>query len=225
MRDRRKKHLTERLTACECILYSPITNDLNFKTSVEKKEYIDFQSRFKKNAPMEMEIGCGKGKFITEKALSSPNIHFIAVEKVGNVLVNACEATLKKGIGNVLFLKTDAHMLPKYFPPHSIDRIYLNFSTPFPKNRDINRRLTYPAFLEIYKYLLVPGGEIHQKTDNMHFFEYSLEMFSQNGFKLKNISLDLHHSGIKENIETEYERRFASQGQPIYRLEAYLPIQ
>lgn len=224
MRDRKKKHLSERLAACESILYTPVPDDLNFVTSVQKPDYIDLDAYFGRTAPVELEIGCGKGRFMAEKAKRSPEINFIAVEKIGNVLVTACETALRENLANVLFVKCDAHMLPKYLPEYSIDRIYLNFSCPYPKKRDANRRLTYPAFLDIYRHLLTPGGEIHMKTDNMHFFEYSLEQFSREGFQLKNISLDLHAGDCPNNIMTEYESRFVSLGQPIYRVEAYLPI-
>ncbi|MBO5410241.1 MAG: hypothetical protein J6A60_03165, partial [Clostridia bacterium] len=101
------------------------------------------------------------------------------------------------------------------------ERIYLNFSCPYPKNRYANHRLTNPRFLKSYDIILKNGGEIHQKTDNTGFFEYSIEQLSGYGFALKNVSLDLHSSSFEGNIETEYEHRFASQGLPIYRLEAY----
>ena len=222
MRDRRKKHLPERLAACESVLFSPIYDDLNFETAVKKPEFIDTEAYFGNGNPLHLEIGCGKGKFICEAAKRNPDINFIAVEKVGNVLVMACEMAIREQIPNILFMRCDAHMLPKYLKAHSIERIYLNFSCPYPKNRDTNKRLTYPAFLEIYKQLLTSDGKIHQKTDNMHFFEFSLAQFSQNGFALQNISLDLHKSDFAGNIVTEYEKRFSDLGQPIYRLEAYL---
>lgn len=222
MRDRRKKHLTERLSACEDIMKIPQTEDFNFLTSIEKPEYIDTESFFQNSNPIHLEIGCGKGKFICETAKRNPEINYIAVEKIGNVIVMAGEAVKRENLSNVLLLKCDAHMLPKYIKENSIERIYLNFSCPYPKNRDKNKRLTYPAFLNIYKKLLSENGEIHQKTDNMHFFEFSIEQFSQNGFALKNISLDLHNSDFEGNIVTEYEKRFSDLGQPIYRLEAYI---
>ena len=100
--------------------------------------------------------------------------------------------------------------------------IFLNFSCPFPKKSHASHRLTSPTFLKLYKELLCENGEIHQKTDNQQLFEYSLEQLSQFGFALKNISLDLHNSDFKGNIVTEYEQRFVSLGQPIYRLEAHI---
>ena len=126
------------------------------------------------------------------------------------------------GIRNVRFIKSNAEYLPKYIRDGVIERIFLNFSCPFPKNKYASHRLTHRRFLEIYKALMAPGAEIHQKTDNAKFFEFSIEQLTGFGFALKNVSLDLHASGFVGNIETEYERRFASQGLPIYRLEAYM---
>ena len=111
---------------------------------------------------------------------------------------------------------------PKFIPEKSIELLYLNFSCPYPKARYARHRLTHRFFLDIYRNMLTDEAEIHQKTDNMHFFEFSIEQFTLGGFILKNISLDLHNSDFEGNIETEYEHRFASLGQPIYRLEAKL---
>ena len=119
-------------------------------------------------------------------------------------------------------MKCGAEILTKYIKPESIGRLYLNFYCPIPKKANENRRLTNISFLEIYKCILTKDAEIHQKTDNMHFFEFSLEQFAGSGFALKNVSLDLHNSDFQGNIVTEYEARFSSQGFPIYRLEAYL---
>ena len=113
-----------------------------------------------------------------------------------------------------------AEYLEKYIMPQSIARIFLNFSCPFPKAAYATHRLTHLRFLEIYKRIMKKDAEIHQKTDNMHFFEYSIEKYSELGFKMQNVSLDLHNSGFEGNIITEYEQRFLDLGQPIYRLEA-----
>ena len=169
-----------------------------------------------------MEIGCGKGQFIFELAQKNPDINYIAVEVNRNVICSACEKAQEAGISNVIFMHCGAEILTKYIKPNIIERIYLNFSCPFPKKAYENRRLTYYKFLEIYKELLATGAEIHQKTDNMHFFEFSIEQYTNNGYKLKNVSLDLHNSSFEGNIVTEYEYRFSSMGMPIYRLEAYL---
>lgn len=221
MRMRKKKHLEERLQAVSDILFVSDIEDRNFNTAIKEKEYIDLDNWFKREAPLYLEIGCGKGKFACEYAKSHPEINLIAVEKSGNVLVEACETAKKEGIDNLKFIKCGAEYLPKYLKDNSVERIFLNFSCPFPKSAYASHRLTHEKFLKIYKRIMKKGAEIHQKTDNMHFFEFSLEHLSKSGFALKNVSLDLHNSDFPENIETEYEHRFSSLGQPIYRLEAY----
>ena len=142
------------------------------------------------------------------------------MEVCGNVIVQACEKAQEAGLTNLKFLLVDAEALQVLLPAHCVSRIYLNFSCPFPKRRQAKRRLTHDRFLELYKRLLAPGGEIHQKTDNMGFFEFSIEAFSRCAFVLSEVSLDLHASGFEGNIVTEYEKRFSELGQPIYRLVA-----
>ncbi len=221
MRMRHKKNLWTRLDKCSDIYFKIHCKDRNFQTSLNEKEYLDFKKIFGNDNPVHMEIGCGKGQFIAELAERTPEINYIAVERTADVIVLACEKVMERGLKNVFFIKGTAEYLPKYIPDGSIERLYLNFSCPFPKNRYAKHRLTHSGFLEIYRNMLAPGAEIHQKTDNMHFFEFSLEQFSQNGFGLKNISLNLAESGFEGNIVTEYESRFMALGQPIYRLEAY----
>ena len=221
MRMRHKKNLETRLSACSDVLFKIMCDDRNFVTTVEDKDYYDYKKYFGNDNPVHMEIGCGKGQFIAEIAQQNPDINYIAVEKTADVIVLACEKIKEKGLKNVLFIKGSAEYLPKYFPDGIVERLYLNFSCPFPKAKYAKHRLTHGYFLGIYRRLLAPGAEIHQKTDNLHFFEFSIEQFSQNGFGLKNVSLDLHNSDFEGNIMTEYESRFASLGQPIYRLEAF----
>ena len=222
MRMRKKKNLEKRLLSCENNLLTPRSDDLNSVTAIDKKEYFDFKEMFGNDNPVELEIGCGKGGFICKLAKQNSDKNFIAVEKIGNVIVNGCERAEKENIKNIIFLKCGAEYLPKYFPENSIDNIYLNFSCPYPKKRYENHRLTNGRFLNLYKMFLKKDGMIFQKTDNMHFFEYSIAEFSQNGYALQNVSLDLHNSDFENNIMTEYEKRFSDLGQPIYRLEAYL---
>ena len=222
MRMRKKKYLEERLAAVSDRLFIINTEDRNFNTAITEKEYIDFSDWFKNDNPIFLEIGCGKGKFACEFAKQNPDINLVAVEKSANVIVGACETAKNEGIENLRFIGGSAEYLPKFIKPDTIGRIFLNFSCPFPKKAYAGHRLTHRRFLKIYKELLVKGGEIHQKTDNMHFFEFSLCEFSQSGWHLKNISLDLHKSDFEGNIVTEYEERFSSLGFPIYRLEAFI---
>ena len=221
MRMRKKKHLEERLANCNNVL-TLRSDDCNFQTAIEKKEYIDVEALFGNSNPVVLEVGCGKGGFACELAKREPDINVLALEKCANVVVIAAENAQKNNLTNLKFLHVGAEYLEKYLKPGSIERIYLNFSCPYPKRAYENHRLTNPRFLKSYEVLLKKGAEIHQKTDNMHFFEYSIEQLTSYGFALKNISLDLHNSDFEGNIETEYEHRFASQGMPIYRLEAYM---
>ncbi len=220
MRMRKKKHLDEKLQMCRNLIdIPPVTDD--YRNVILNKEYIDFSQIFGNDNPVHMEIGCGKGQFVTEIAIQNPDINYIAVEVNRNVICDACLKAQDSGLKNVIFMHCGAEILEKYIKPATISRLYLNFSCPFPKNAYENRRLTNVRFLDIYSVILSQEAEIHQKTDNMHFFEYSIEQYTLGGYKLKNISLDLHNSGFEGNIVTEYEYRFSSMGMPIYRLEAY----
>lgn len=222
MRMRKKKNLNERLDAVKDYLYISESEDRNFKTAINDKDYIDFSGWFGVTQPLYLEVGCGKGRFACEYAAAHPEINLIAVEKEANVIVSACELAQQMGLTNVKFIKCSAEYLERHIKPQSIERIFLNFSCPFPKKAYASHRLTHNNFLEIYKRIMKQGAEIHQKTDNMHFFEFSLEQLSNCGFALKNVSLDLHNSDFEGNIMTEYEQKFVSQGLPIYRLEAFV---
>ena len=222
MRMRKKKYLEERLAAVSDILFISDIEDRNFNTAILEKEYLDLEEWFGNSNPLYLEVGCGKGRFACDFAEQNPNINLIAVEKSGNVITAACEEAKNRGLKNLKFIKCGAEYLEKYLKENSVERIFLNFSCPFPKSGYATHRLTHNRFLESYKKLLKKGGEIHQKTDNMHFFEFSLEQLSSSGFALKNVSLDLHKSGYEGNIMTEYEEKFVSKGFPIYRLEAYI---
>lgn len=222
MRMRRKKHLEERLEKCSDCIFFMDREDRNFQTAVLKKEYIDFKKIFKNENPIHLEIGCGKGGFACEIAKQNPDVNFLAVEKASNVIVKAAEDAKAAKLKNLYFMRGSAEYLECYIPAKSIDRIYLNFSCPFPKKKYASHRLTHRNFLKIYKSIMSDNAEIWQKTDNAHFFEFSIEELSQNGFALKNVTFDLHNSDFQGNIMTEYEKRFSDEGLPIYRLEAYL---
>lgn len=220
MRMRRKKNLEQRLEACSGKIIFMDREDRNYQIK-DTDNLIDFNKLFGNDNPVYLEIGCGKGQFAREIAKRYPELNFVAVEKSSNVIVHAAEKAIEENIPNLHFLRGGAEYLESYIPAHSIAQIYLNFSCPFPKKSYASHRLTHRNFLAIYDKLLMPQGEIHQKTDNRNFFEFSLEEFSRSGYILKNISLDLHNSGFEGNIVTEYEKRFSEQGFPIYRLEAY----
>jgi len=222
MRMRKKKYLSERLDAVKDILFVCMSEDRNFNNLKENEDFLDLDGWFKRKAPLYLEIGCGKGRFAVEYAKSHPDINILAVEKDSNVIVAACEAAKEAELENLKFIQGSAEYLERYLRSGSVERLFLNFSCPYPKNTYASHRLTHSRFLERYKRLLAKGAEIHQKTDNMHFFEFSIEQFSQNGFAIKNLTFDLHNSGFEGNIVTEYEQKFLDLGQPIYRLEAYM---
>ena len=220
MRMRRKRHLEERLENTG-IYYTEI-RESEMDTRKAESAPIDLHELFGRSAPIELEIGCGKGAFAIELAKRHPEYNILAIEKCKNVLLTACQNAAAEKIPNLRFICTGAEYLDRHLPENSVSRIYLNFSCPYPKGRYANRRLTAPQFLNIYRSLLMPDGEIHQKTDHQHFFEFSIEQLSKAGWTLKNISLDLHSSDFEGNIMTEYEKNFVSKGLPIYRLEAYI---
>lgn len=222
MRMKRKKNLDERIAASSDYLTIMKNASLNYNDAVKEEHLIDLTKLFGNGKPVVLEIGSGKGQFGCEYAKRNPQRNILCVERNRNVLILAIDRARAMGLDNIRFLCGTAEYLPSYIDENSVEEIYLNFSCPFPKHRHIAHRLTNPRFLEIYKKILKPDGVICQKTDNMHFFEYSIEQFSACGFKLSNISLDLHNSNFEGNIVTEYENKFASRGFPIYRLEARL---
>ena len=222
MRMRRKSNLFERLEKCKYSLLFIENEDFYVKEESEKFNVLNLPEIFGNNNPLWLEIGCGKGQFALETAKINPNVNLIAVEKISNVILTGCERAEVEKPTNCKFLNCSADNLCYYFNDNSVERIFLNFSCPYPKHTYRNRRLTYRRFLEIYKKLLTKNGEIHLKTDNAGFFEFSIQSLSEFGFKIKNVSLDLHNSDFEGNVQTEYEKLFSSQGKPIYRLEAYL---
>ncbi|MCR5781658.1 MAG: tRNA (guanosine(46)-N7)-methyltransferase TrmB [Clostridia bacterium] len=222
MRMRHKKHLDEKVASVGDYMLALRSDDLNFRTAVLNKEYIDLKKIFGRTAPLHLEVGCGKGQFAVELARRRPDINILGIELDRNIAWMAAKKSKDAGLTNFKVLYMKAEYLTKYLPENSVDMIYLNFSCPFPKSDYESHRLTCGRFLSIYRELLKDSGEIWQKTDDPRFFEYSIESFSENGWKLKNVSLDLHSSKFKDNIVTEYEQRFTEQGKPIYRLEAYL---
>lgn len=179
-----------------------------------------WQQLFDNKQPIHIEIGTGKGRFITEMAKANPHINYIGLELQKNVIVSVLEKALTDNITNLKLINDNASSLTEMFAENEIDRLYLNFSDPWPKTKHAKRRLTHPNFLTLYKTILSPLGEIHFKTDNQGLFEYSLHSLSTYGMALKNISLDLHNANMEDNIMTEYEQKFSAKGFRINRLEA-----
>ncbi len=210
MRMRRKKHREERIERCGAYLAGDAENykeDLGCIFDEPEHE-------------LHIEIGCGKGKFISELAERHPEINYIAIEKNLDVLVLAMEKVAAKELKNVKFIPGDANFLNDIETRTKCGRIYINFCDPWKKTYQAKRRLTHERYLSVYKKILKSGGEIHFKTDNKMLFEFSLNSFADFGLKMRNITLDLHESGFEGNIMTEYETLFSQAGAPIYRCEA-----
>lgn len=174
---------------------------------------------FEETQPLHIEIGTGKGRFITGMAKANPDINYIGIELVESIIVCALDKLIEEELPNLKLLNVNAAELEKYFAKGDVDRVYLNFSDPWPKTRHEKRRLTYDSFLRVYENILVDEGEIHFKTDNQGLFEYSLTSFSKYGLLLTYVSLDLHQSDYAGNIMTEYEEKFSNKGSRIYRSE------
>ncbi|MBY5021923.1 tRNA (guanosine(46)-N7)-methyltransferase TrmB [Streptococcus suis] len=175
---------------------------------------------FGNDNPIHVEVGSGKGRFVTGMAAQNPDINYIGIDIQLTVLSYALDRVLEAGLPNIKLLQVDGSSLTNYFAPAEIDRLYLNFSDPWPKKRHEKRRLTYKSFLDTYKEILPDKGEIHFKTDNRGLFEYSLASFTQYGMVLNQVWLDLHASDYEGNVMTEYEEKFSKKGQVIYRVEA-----
>ena len=179
-----------------------------------------WQEIFGNDHPIHVEVGSGKGAFVSGMAKANPEINYIGIDIQKSVLSYALDKVLATDVPNIKLLWVDGSDLTDYFEEGEIDRLYLNFSDPWPKKRHEKRRLTYQSFLATYQQILPEKGEIHFKTDNRGLFEYSLVSFSQYGMKLKGVWLDLHASDFEDNVLTEYEQKFANKGQVIYRVEA-----
>ena len=209
MRMRKKKHGAERIAACAHLL-------------IEKPEAptCDPSMYFGEERPVFLEIGCGKGKFACGMSALHKEANFIAMEKVADVACLAlekAEADKDSRPDNLRFIIGNADKLEEWFPEKSLDRIYLNFSDPWPKAGHAKRRLTHRIYLEKYKKLLRDGGTLVFKTDNAGLFDFSLEEFEAFGLEILWMTRDLHNSPQAEgNVMTEYERNFSEKGFPIH---------
>ena len=217
MRMRKKKHGAERIAACSELLIENIEELKN-----------GFGEVFSTDRPVHMEIGCGKGNFACGMAEKYPDVNFVAVEKVADVCCVALEKAKARSEerpdDNLRFIIGDAKNLAENVKPHSLDCIYLNFSDPWPKKGYAKRRLTYRAFLEIYRGLLKKDGILRFKTDNDLLFASSLDEFEVAGLKVEWMTDDLHNSErAATNIMTEYEENFAAKGKNIHAADVRFP--
>ncbi|MGO3733277.1 MAG: tRNA (guanosine(46)-N7)-methyltransferase TrmB [Vagococcus sp.] len=179
-----------------------------------------WQERFDQIQPIHIEVGSGKGQFIVEMAKAHPDINYIGIELQTNAIISILEKQMEEKLPNLQLLLVNGADLTEFFAENEVDLVYLNFSDPWPKAKHEKRRLTYHTFLKTYETIAKPKAQLHFKTDNRGLFEYSLSSVSQYGMVLNQVWLNLHASDYDGNIMTEYEEKFSSKGQPIYRLEA-----
>lgn len=211
MRMRKKKNFENRILACSHYL---VENPQKYKGN--------YYRIFQNQNPIHLEIGCGRGKFLTELAKLNPNINYIGIEKLSNVILLALEKANALNLQNIRFISQNANILDTMFEKDEIDTIYLNFSDPWPKSSYAKNRLTHRRFLVLYQSILKEDGHLFLKTDNSDLFDFSLRELSENGFEILNMTHDLHSSEIEGNIMTEYETKFHEMGVPIHFLDAVL---
>ena len=199
MRLRKKPHTDEKLQAFADFVtvgnVEPLVKDTSHKLYVE--------------------VGTGKGDFITQIAERNPQINFVGIEVEATVVLAAARKVREKNLGNVRLLVCDVNKIAEIFAEHAVDRLYINFCDPWPKKRHAKRRLTHVNFLELYRKILAPDGEIFFKTDNRGLFDFSLEQFAAAGMTVRDVTNDLHADEPADNIRTEYETKFSAAGVPI----------
>ncbi len=199
------------------ILNSPLVINVGANTDTVRASFMN------PTRPLHLELGMGKGKFIIELAKQNPDINYIGIERSATIVLKAI-AACEPQISNLRFMCENVENLENIFPPHSIDKIYLNFSDPWPKKRHESRRLTHKKFLSLYEKLLKPGSLLEFKTDNVELFDFSLEEIKNSNFRLLEYTYDLHNDEKlnKDNIMTEYEAKFSKLGNKICKLIAVI---
>ena len=208
MRMRKKKNLEPRMAACgQWLITDPCA---------QKGHWRDLMPHARE---LRVELGCGKGRFTVDTASAEPDVLLIAVEKVPDAMVVAMERAREAGLQNVFVIDGDAAKLSEMFAPDEVNRIYINFCDPWPKKNQAKRRLTHHNFLNEYRKVLSPSGEIHFKTDNDKLFEWSVEEIPQFGWELHEVTRDLHAGG-PVGVMTDYERKFHLSGKNINRCVA-----
>ena len=185
----------------------------------EKKKGLWKKEVFGNDKPIHIEIGMGKGRFIMDMAALHPDINYIGIEKYSSVLLRAIQKQEELQLPNVIFIRMDAEVITEVFAPAEVDKIYLNFSDPWPKDRHAKRRLPSREFLGRYDKILKPDGVVEFKTDNRDLFQFALDEVEPAGWTLDAVTYDLHNDEVMNqgNVMTEYEEKFSSQGNPIYK--------
>lgn len=215
MRIRRKKGLDERVAQADNIILID-KQKVNVLEAIQDKHYIDTEKLFGNNNPVDLEIGCGKGRFVAEMAKKHPERNYLAVDCIANIIIVASDLAKQENLSNVKFLNTGAEYLPRYIKEGCIENLYLNFSPPYPQSSYENRRLTNDRYLSVFKPLLTPCGTIYQKTDDKGFFEYSMAKFVSHGFVVEDVSDKVN----EDEVQTEFEIKYKNLGVPIYKLIA-----
>ncbi len=195
------------IAACDYVIHNPQENRGKWH-KVFGNEY-----------PIRIEIGMGKGRFIMDLARSNPHVNYIGIEKYSSVLIRGIQKLEADPLPNLYFIRMEAEEITSVFAEGEVERIYLNFSDPWPKDRHAKRRLPSREFLRRYDEILIPGGVIEFKTDNHDLFQFALEELEPAGWKIVQMTEDLHHDArmMEGNVMTEYEERFSSKGNPIYK--------
>ncbi len=213
-RMRMKRHIPERMEKC---------HERWFDDPAENKGKWREVCGMPPDAPLYLELGCGKGKFCNQTAEDNPDALYVAVERDKSVILAAIEKAHNNELPNLFFINCDVNNIEDMFEADEVDRIYINFCDPWNRRNKPKRRLTYRDFLAKYKNLLKKGGQIRFKTDNDDLYDFSLEEFRFCGFELSEITRDLHNSEYdKDNVRTEFEQKFADEGIPIKRAVATL---
>ena len=190
-----------------------------FSEYLPAADFNNAQTLFARNAPLHVELGTGKGHFITQLAQRYPEVNFIGIEAQQDIIYYAVKKAAQQQLANLRLLLFNGEFITDIFAPGEVECLYINFCDPWPKNRHAKRRLTHKSFLDRYRVILKSGGELHFKTDNEKLFEFSLNEFAAANLKLRNITFDLHGSDMPDNIMTEYEAKFSANGMKIFRVE------
>lgn len=197
-------------------------------TYIENSEYVvqDETSKkgcwgevFGRKAPLHIEVGMGKGQFLMQLALQNPDINYVGIEMYSSVLLRAVQKMEENPMDNLRFIRMDAREIENVFDKGEVDKIYLNFSDPWPKDRHAKRRLPSRQFLARFDQIMKKEGNLEFKTDNKDLFDFAVEEVEPAGWRVDAITYDLHHDEVMNqgNIMTEYEEKFSSKGNPIYK--------
>ncbi|MBD5394560.1 MAG: tRNA (guanosine(46)-N7)-methyltransferase TrmB [Lachnospiraceae bacterium] len=184
-----------------------------------EKQKGSWKQIFGNDHPIHIEVGMGKGRFLYEMAKQHPAVNYIGIEKYSSVLLRAVQKMEEEPLPNLFFIRMDAENIAEVFTKDEVDRIYLNFSDPWPKDRHAKRRLPSKEYLARYDRFLKKDGVIEFKTDNKGLFDFAVEQVPEAGWNIVKITYDLHHDEemMQGNVMTEYEEKFSSMGNPIYK--------